>query len=196
MMEVILLERIENLGFMGDVVKVKDGFARNYLLPQGKALRKNKNNLAYFESKKVELEAINLKRKQEAEAVAEKMEGLNLIMVRQASEGGQLYGSVSARDITDALKEEGYVVTRGQVLLNQPIKELGRYETRVSLHPEVVVTIALAVARSQEEAEAQANAAEQADQAEAADEAEGLEDDIEAGLDGDDEDFLEEDEQA
>jgi large subunit ribosomal protein L9 len=154
MIEVILLERIENLGFMGDMVKVKDGYARNYLLPQKKALRKNKANMEFFESKKIELEAINLKRKEEAQVVADKMDGLNLVMIRQAGESGQLYGSVTARDITDALKAEGFGVTRQQVLLNQPIKELGRFETRVSLHPEVVITITSVIARSEEEAAA------------------------------------------
>lgn len=154
MMEVILLERIEKLGFMGDTVKVKDGYARNFLLPQKKALRKNKENLAVFEARRAELEAINLKRRSEAEQVAARMDNLTLVMVRQAGEGGQLYGSVSARDITDALKAEGYVVSRQQVLLNQPIKDLGRYETRLSLHPEVVVTLTLVVARTEDEARA------------------------------------------
>ncbi|WP_200292213.1 50S ribosomal protein L9 [Rhodospirillum rubrum] len=158
-MEVILLERIENLGFMGDIVKVKDGYARNFLLPQKKALRKSKSNLEYFNTQKVELEALNLKRKGEAEAVAVKLDGLNLVMVRQAGESGQLYGSVSARDITDSLKAEGFVIARSQVLLNHPIKDLGRYETRVSLHPEVIVTITVVVARSEAEAQAQASAA-------------------------------------
>lgn len=158
MMEVILLERIENLGFMGDVVKVKDGYARNFLLPQKKALRKSKANMEFFDSQKVELEAINLKRKEEAQAVAVKMEGLNLTMIRQAGESGQLYGSVTARDITDSLKEEGFTVSRQQVLLNQPIKDLGRFDTRVSLHPEVVITITCVIARSAAEAEASAAA--------------------------------------
>ncbi|MGB0695496.1 MAG: 50S ribosomal protein L9 [Rhodospirillaceae bacterium] len=154
-MEVILLERVENLGFMGDVVKVRDGYARNYLLPQKKALRKSKANLEYFESQKVELEALNLKRKEEAEAAGEKIDGMSLILVRQASEGGQLYGSVTARDIGEALKDEGVTISRGQVLLKQPIKALGQYEIRIGLHPEVAVLITATVARTQEEAEAQ-----------------------------------------
>lgn len=151
-MEVILLERIEQLGQMGDIVKVKAGFARNYLLPQKKALRANKESKAYFESKRAELEAVNLKRKDEAEAVAKKMDGTKMVIVRQAGEGGQLYGSVTARDIGDALKEAGYTVDRGQVLLHTPIKALGTFKTTVRLHPEVKVDVEFTVARSIEEA--------------------------------------------
>ncbi len=152
-MEVILLERIERLGAMGDVVTVKPGFARNFLFPQKKALRANKDNKAVFESKRSELEANNIKRRGEAEVVAKTMEGLKLIIVRQAGEGGQLYGSVSARDIGDALKEQGYAVDRSaQVLLNAPVKTLGSFKTAIRLHPEVKVGIDFTVARSLEEA--------------------------------------------
>ncbi|KAA5607686.1 50S ribosomal protein L9 [Roseospira marina] len=179
-MDVILLERIENLGFMGDIVKVRPGYARNFLLPQHKALRKTDANLAYFEAKKVELEARNLKRKQEAEDVAARMAGVSLVLVRQASEGGQLYGSVTARDIADALKEEGYDVGRSQVQLNTPIKLLGTTEVRIGLHSEVAVTVPVTVARSLEEAERAAEA--EAAAAEAAEA--GLPED-DADLDGD-----------
>ncbi|MCP4395241.1 MAG: 50S ribosomal protein L9 [Alphaproteobacteria bacterium] len=161
-MEVILLERIEKLGQMGDVVSVKPGFARNYLLPMKKALRSNKANLAYFEEQKVQLEANNLKRRDEAQAVADKMDGLSILMVRQAGETGQLYGSVTARDICDAVKEEGFSVERYQILLNAPIKELGSYGVHVKLHPEVIQDVAINVARSEEEAKRQAAAAEKA----------------------------------
>lgn len=170
-MEVILLERIEKLGQMGDVVKVKPGFARNFLLPQKKALRANKDNLAFFEKQRAQLEAINLKRRDEAQAVAAKMEGLKVLMVRQAGEGGQLYGSVSGRDVAEAVKAAGYTVLRNQVNLDNPIKTLGSYPVRVSLHPEVSVMVTVTVARSQEEAERAAaaaaeEAAEQSDEAE------------------------------
>src|SRR5215469_13034688 len=138
-MDVILLERIDRLGQMGDVVNVKPGFARNFLFPQKKALRANKDNKAYFESKRAELEATNLKRRDEAQVVAKKMDGIKLIIVRQAGEGGQLYGSVTARDIGDALHEEGYTVDRAQVLLNAEVK----------------VDIEFTVARSVEEANLQ-----------------------------------------
>ena len=151
-MEVILLERIDQLGQMGDVVKVKAGFARNYLLPKKKALRANKESRTFFESKRAELEAINLERRSEAEAVAKKMDGTKLIIVRQAGEGGQLYGSVTARDIGDALKEAGYTVDRGQVLLHTPVKVLGTFKTAVRLHPEVKIEVECTVARSVEEA--------------------------------------------
>jgi len=152
-MEVILLERIEKLGQMGDVVRVKPGYARNYLLPQKKALRKTDENMAYFEGKRAELEAINLKRRQEAEAAAGKLEGTRLIMVRSAGESGQLYGSVAARDIHEALKDEGIKVERRQVELPEVIKQLGAYKVAIRLHPEVVVDIDVVVARSKEEAE-------------------------------------------
>lgn len=142
-MEVILLERIEKLGQMGDIVKVKPGFARNYLLPQAKALRSNKENLALFEARKVQLEAANLKRKEEAEQIAAKMEGLNLVIVRQAAETGQLYGSVTGRDVRDAIREAGYNIERRQVVLDQPLKEIGTYSIRVILHPDVSRQVAL-----------------------------------------------------
>ena len=152
MLDVILLERVEHLGQMGDVVKVKPGFARNFLLPQGKALRANADNMKFFESQKKELEARNLKRRQEAEAVAGKMDGQELVIVRQAGESGQLYGSVTARDVADGLNEAGFKVTRGQVVLNDALKSLGLFDIKVSLHPEVSVTVKANVARSADEA--------------------------------------------
>lgn len=152
-MEVILLERIEKLGQMGEVVKVKPGYARNFLLPQKKALRASKDNMAFFEKQRVQLEAINLKRRDEAEAVAAKMNDLSVLMVRQAGEGGQLYGSVSGKDVADAIKAAGFTIERSQVVLDQPIKTLGSYAVRVTLHPEVALTVNVNVARSQEEAE-------------------------------------------
>ena len=158
-MEVILLERIDQLGQMGDVVKVKAGFARNYLLPKKKALRASKENRAYFESKRTEWEAGNLKRRVEAEAIAKKMDGTKLIIVRQAGEGGQLYGSITARDIGDALKETGFTVDRSQVLLHTPVKVLGAFKTSVRLHPEVKVNVECTVARSIEEANVMAEKA-------------------------------------
>ncbi len=180
-MEVILLERVENLGFMGDIVKVRPGYARNYLLPQNKALRKSEANLRYFETQKADLEARNLKRRQDAEQVAERMAGLSIVLVRQASEGGQLYGSVSARDLADALKDQGYTIGRSQVQLNAPLKALGAYEVRVSLHPEVVVGVAVTIARSLEDAERQAAAAQAAEAMDAEGEGEPL--DGETGFD-------------
>ncbi|MCA1909919.1 MAG: 50S ribosomal protein L9 [Magnetospirillum sp.] len=179
-MEVILLERIEKLGQMGDVVKVKPGFARNFLLPQKKALRASKDNLAFFETQRVQLEALNLKRREEAQAVAVKMDGLKVLMVRQAGESGQLYGSVSGRDVADAIKDAGYTVERRQVNLDSPIKTLGSYPVRVSLHPEVAVTVVITVARSQEEAERAAAAAEAAEaEVEAEDVAEEVAEEVE-----------------
>ena len=150
-MEVILLERIEKLGQMGDTVKVKPGFARNYLLPQKKALRATKANMARFESERATLEATNLKRREEAEKVAKTMDGLTLLIIRQAGEGGMLYGSVSGRDVADAIKEAGFVIERRNVALDTPIKSLGIYPVRVALHPEVSVTVTINVARSQDE---------------------------------------------
>jgi len=155
-MEVILLERIEALGQMGDVVKVKPGYARNFLLPQKKALRATKDNLAYFERQRAQLEAQNLKRRQDAEAVAKKLEGLQVVILRQAGETGQLYGSVSTRDIAEAVSAAGFTVDRRQILLDQPIKSLGIFKTRVALHPEVIVGISANVAQSEEEAQMQA----------------------------------------
>ncbi|ARJ67677.1 50S ribosomal protein L9 [Magnetospirillum sp. ME-1] len=168
-MEVILLERIEKLGQMGDVVNVKPGFARNFLLPQKKALRASKDNLAFFEKQRVQLEALNLKRREEAQAVADKMAGLSVLMVRQAGESGMLYGSVSGKDVADAVKAAGFTIERRMVNLDQPIKTLGSYGVRISLHPEVSVTVTINVARSAEEAEraAAAAAAAEAEEAEA-----------------------------
>ena len=150
-MEVILLERIEKLGHMGDVVKVKTGYARNYLLPQKKALRSTKENLAYFESKRAELEARNQEQKAIAERLAEEMKGLEVALVRQTSEAGQLYGSVTARDVYDALKEQGHKVERHQIDLPQPIKSVGVTQVRIALHPDVSQMVKVTVARSQEE---------------------------------------------
>jgi large subunit ribosomal protein L9 len=155
-MQVILLERIPRLGQMGDEVKVKDGFARNYLLPQGKALRANETNRAQFESRRVELEARNLERKHEAAAVKEKLDGNNYIVIRSAGENGQLYGSVSTRDIAEVLDENGFKLARAQVNLNVPIKSIGLHEVVISLHPEVDAAITVNVARSTDEAERQA----------------------------------------
>lgn len=151
-MDIILLERIEKLGQMGDVVKVRPGFARNFLLPQKKALRATKSNLEFFGHQRAQLEALNLKRRDEAEAVAGKMKGLTILMVRQAGEAGHLYGSVSGRDIADAIKEHGFTVSRSQVHQDQPIKTLGSFPIKVSLHPEVPVIVTVIVARTQEEA--------------------------------------------
>jgi large subunit ribosomal protein L9 len=155
-MEVVLLERIEKLGQMGDVVQVKDGYARNFLLPGGKALRANKDNLARFEEDRAQLEARNLELKKEAAAVDEKLEGHTIIVIRQAGESGQLYGSVSPRDIAEGLTDGGFSVARGQVILAAPIKILGLHEVSVKLHPEVTSTVVVNVARTEEEAEAQA----------------------------------------
>jgi large subunit ribosomal protein L9 len=188
-MEVILLERIDRLGAMGDVVTVKPGFARNFLFPQKKALRANKDNKALYESKKSELEAINVKRRGEAEVVAKKMDGLKLIIVRQAGEGGQLYGSVSARDIADALKAQGIDIAQATaVLLNAPVKTLGTFKTPVRLHPEVKVDVEFTVARSIEEANQKAaSAAELLERAEDAAKLEGQTDDEAAEGESDEE---------
>ena len=155
-MQVILLERIGRLGQMGDVVKVKDGYARNFLLPKGKALRATKANLSYFDEQRAQLEARNLELKKEADAVGAKLKGKSFIVLRQASDSGQLYGSVSTRDIADLVTEGGFSVARSQILLDRPIKMLGRHEVRVGLHPEVNVAITINVARTLEEAERQA----------------------------------------
>jgi len=154
--QVILLERVESLGQMGDVVRVKPGFARNFLLPQKKAMRATKENLAVFEKQRAQLEAQNLARKGEAEQVAGKMAGLAVVIIRQAGETGQLYGSVSNRDIAEAVTAAGFTVERRQVLLLQPIKALGIHATRVSLHPEVDIEVKVNVAQSADEAKAQA----------------------------------------
>lgn len=155
-MKVILLERIARLGQMGDTVTVKDGYARNYLLPQGKALRANKMNLVRFESERAELEARNLERKAEADAVNEKLNGTSYIVIRSAGETGQLYGSVSTRDVAAALEAEGFKVARSQVTLQNPIKIIGLHGVEVVLHPEVTATISVNVARSEDEAARQA----------------------------------------
>jgi large subunit ribosomal protein L9 len=156
MVELILLERVEKLGQMGQVVNVKPGFARNYLLPQKKALRATKENLAYFESQRAQLEANNLKRKSEAGEVGEKLEGLSVVLVRQAGESGQLYGSVSARDIAEAVTKAGFTIERPQVVLDRPIKSLGLHPLRIALHPEVSIGITANVAQTEEEAQMQA----------------------------------------
>jgi len=154
--ELILLQRVEKLGQMGELVKVKPGFARNFLLPQKKALRASKENLARFEEQRVQLEAQNLKRREEAERVAERVGGLSVTIIRQAGESASLYGSVSARDIAEATTAAGLTVTRSQVMLEHPIKTLGLARVRVELHPEVSIPVIVNVARSQEEAERQA----------------------------------------
>ena len=155
-MQVILLERVEKLGQMGDVVKVKDGFARNFLLPQKKALRATKANREYFSTQKAQLEATNLERKKDAEAVAVKLSGKTFVLLRQAGDRGQLYGSVSPRDIADVITAGGFTVARGQVPLDKPIKSIGMTPVTVVLHPEVRVGVTLNVARSEEEADRQA----------------------------------------
>jgi len=155
-MQVILLERIERLGQMGDVVKVKPGFARNFLLPRGKAKRATKENIAVFEKMRAQLEASNLKRRDEATAVSEKMKGLVVVVLRQASDKGQLYGSVSGRDIAEAITAAGFTVTRDQVRMDKAVKGLGIHQVKVSLHPEVSVAVGVNVARSEAEAEQQA----------------------------------------
>ena len=157
-MEVILLERIEKLGQMGDVVKVKPGFARNYLFPRKKALRATESNRGRFEQQRSQLEATNLARRQEAEAIAGKVDGLTVVLIRQAGETAQLYGSVSARDVAQAVSEAGVTVERRQVLMDRPIKTLGLHQVRVALHPEVVVSVTANVAKSAEEAEVQRKA--------------------------------------
>ena len=152
-MEVILLERVVKLGQMGEVVRVKDGYARNFLLPTGKALRATKDNRAKFETMKTQLEARNLELKSEAAKVSEKLDGQSFIVIRQASETGQLYGSVSPRDIVSILGEGGFRVSRGQISISTPIKAIGLHRVPVALHPEVELTITLNVARSHDEAE-------------------------------------------
>ena len=151
-MKVILLERIKRLGQMGDEVNVKPGYARNYLLPVGKALRANKANRELFETQRVQLEARNLEMKTEADSVAEKIDGKVFVAIRQAGDTGQLYGSVATRDITDVITENGFSLARNQVILDRPIKLLGLHEVRLSLHPEVDVKVTINVARTEEEA--------------------------------------------
>lgn len=190
-MQVILLERVAKLGQMGEVVKVKDGFARNFLLPQGKALRANAANIAKFEGQKAQLETRNLETRTEAAKLAETLDGATFIVIRSASDGGALYGSVTTRDAAEAATDGGFSVNKGQVVLNAPIKELGIHDVSVVLHPEVTATIRLNVARSPEEAELQASGKsiqELAAEAEAAAEFEIAElfDEMGAAQDGED----------
>ena len=156
-MDVILLERVAKLGQMGEVVNVKNGYARNFLLPQGKALRASQANMAQFESQRAQLEARNLETKKEADALAEKLDGQSFIIIRSASDSGALYGSVTPRDAADAATAEGFSVDRKQIVLDRPIKELGLHTMNVVLHPETSASITVNVARSEEEAELQAS---------------------------------------
>jgi len=155
-MQVILLERVEKLGQMGDEVRVKDGFARNYLLPKKKALRATKANREYFQGRKAELEAHNLERRKDAESVAKKLDGQSFMLIRQAGDRGQLYGSVSPRDVATAMEQSGFKVDRNQVQISQAIKAIGLFTIPVVLHPEVRVNVTINVARSEDEAERQA----------------------------------------
>jgi large subunit ribosomal protein L9 len=155
-MQVILLERVEKLGQMGDVVKVKDGFARNYLLPKKKALRATKQNRSYFETQRTQLEARNLERRSEAHAVAQKLEGKSFVLLRQAGDRGQLYGSVSPRDIADVIGAGGFSIGRSQVPLDKAIKTIGLFPVSIVLHPEVRVQVTVNVARTEDEGERQA----------------------------------------
>jgi large subunit ribosomal protein L9 len=155
-MDVILLERIEKLGSIGDVVKVKNGYARNFLLPNGKALRANESNRKVFEANRERIEAQNAERRGEAEKEAKKVDGAKIQLIRQASNTGQLYGSVSARDLSEALEAAGYKVAKNQIVLDRPIKAIGVQDVKIALHPEVSVTVSVNVARSPEEAELQA----------------------------------------
>jgi large subunit ribosomal protein L9 len=155
-MKVILLERVERLGALGETVNVKDGFARNFLLPRHKALRATENNLKVFEGQRADIEARNVKAKEAAEEAGSKLDGTSYILIRQAGESGHLYGSVSGRDVADAVLAEGGKVDRSQVILDKPIKTLGLHEVKVRLHPEVTLTVTINIARSQDEAERQA----------------------------------------
>ena len=155
-MEVILLERIEKLGAIGDVVKVKNGYARNFLLPNGKALRANESNRKVFESNRERIEATNAERRSAAETESKDIDGITVQLIRQASNTGQLYGSVSARDLAELLEAEGHKIAKNQIVLDRPIKAIGLQDVRIALHPEVSVTIKVNVARSPEEAELQA----------------------------------------
>ena len=156
-MQVILLQRVAKLGQMGEVVTVKDGYARNFLLPQGKALRATEGNIKTFETRKAQLEAHNLETKKEAEGVAAKLDGQTFVVIRSASDAGALYGSVTTRDAAEAATEAGFTVNRNQVVLDRPIKDLGLHTVTVVLHPEVTASVRLNVARSPEEAELQAS---------------------------------------
>jgi large subunit ribosomal protein L9 len=154
-MEVILLERVHNLGQIGDVVKVKPGYARNFLLPLRKALRATQANKSKFEAQRAQIEATNLEKRGEAEQIRSKVDGLKVVLIRQAGETGQLFGSVNARDVADAVTSAGFTIERRQVILDRPIKTLGLHPLRVALHPEVIVSITANVAKSTEEADAQ-----------------------------------------
>lgn len=194
-MQVILLERVAKLGQMGDVVDVKPGYARNFLLRQGKALTASKANIEAFETQKAQLEARNLETRKEAEAMAERLDGQQFIVIRQASDGGSLYGSVTPRDVSETATEAGFSVDRKQVVIGNPIKELGLHQASVLLHPEVQATITLNVARSSEEAELQASGKsiqELAAEEEAAAEYEiaGLFDEIGAAASDDDDNLM------
>lgn len=156
-MQVVLLERIDKLGQMGDVVTVKAGFARNYLVPQGKALRANKTNLADFDRRRVQLEAANLQRRDEAQKLATRIDGRSVVIIRQAGEAGQMYGSVNPRDIATAFTDAGVTIERQQVQLPAALKTLGIHQVRIRLHPEVDAFVTVNVARTREEAEIQAN---------------------------------------
>lgn len=191
-MDVVLLERVAKLGQMGEIVSVKQGFARNFLLPQGKALRATKANLAQFETQRAQLEANNLESKGEAESLAAKLDGQQFIVIRSASDAGSLYGSVTNRDASDAATEAGFTVDRKQIVLAAPVKELGLHEMSVVLHAEVSATITINVARSTEEAELQASGKSISDlaaeaEAEAEFEIAELFDDIGAAASDDDE---------
>jgi large subunit ribosomal protein L9 len=155
-MDVILLERVEKLGSIGDVVKVKDGFARNFLLPRKKALRANEANRKVFEANRARIEADNAARRDDAQTEAKTLEGTSVTLIRQSSNTGQLYGSVAVRDLVDSLEAEGHKVPKSAIVLDKPIKAIGLYEVKVALHPEVQVTVRVNVARSPEEAEMQA----------------------------------------
>lgn len=155
-MKVILLERVEGRGALGDVVNVKDGYARNYLLPRHKALRANDANLKVFDAQRAEIEARNEKTREAADKIGEKLDGSSYILIRQAGEGGQLYGSVSGRDVAEAIRDEGGKIERSQVVLDKPIKTIGLHEVKVRLHAEVTATVTVNIARSQDEAERQA----------------------------------------
>jgi len=193
-MEIVLLQRIEKLGQMGDVVNVKDGYARNFLLPQGKALRATKGNMARFEAERAQLEARNLELRKEAEAVSSGLDGHQFVIIRAASEAGALYGSVTTRDVADQVTVDGFTIDRRQIKLDKPLKALGLHAIKVELHPEVIVEITVNIARSAEEAELQATGKTIQDaRAEAEAEAEfdiaELFDDVgAAALDDDDED--------
>jgi large subunit ribosomal protein L9 len=156
-MQVILLQRVAKLGQMGEVVNVKDGYARNFLLPQGKALRANASNIASFETKKVQLEVTNLETRKEAEVIGAKLDGQTFVIIRSASDSGALYGSVTTRDAAEAATAEGFTVNRGQVVLDRPIKDLGVHTVSAVLHPEVTIKFHLNIARSVEEATLQAS---------------------------------------